>query len=238
MPISICAMRRSSSSRALSFSGAATRASTATTAPTISRSAGTKSRTSPTILRPTKSARMASNLTFDGNVFHDIGRTDGQTLNHFDHGIYTHASNVTIINNIFYNMNKGFCIQLADGANSMLIANNTFALSNVVTGESGQVMFWGSNSNITLRNNIFYKPTGSAITRFAATISGSAFDHNLVNGVSTIISDVTGFTIGINQIGANPLFVNVSTAPYDFHAQLGGAGIDAGVNLSAVLSDF
>jgi hypothetical protein len=120
----------------------------------------------------------------------------------------------------------------------MLIANNTFALSNVVTGESGQVMFWGSNSNITLRNNIFYKPTGSAVTRFAATISGSAFDHNLVNGVSTIISDVTGFTIGINQIGANPLFINASTAPYDFHAQLGGAGIDAGVNLSAVLSDF
>jgi hypothetical protein len=49
---------------------------------------------------------------------------------------------------------------------------------------------------------------------------------------------VTGFTIGINQIAANPLLVNASTAPYDFHAQSGGAGIDAGVNLSAVLSDF
>jgi hypothetical protein len=178
------------------------------------------------------------NFTFDGNVFHDIGRTDGQTLNHFDHGIYTHASNVTVMNNIFYNMNKGFCIQLADGANSMLIANNTFALSNVVTGESGQIMFWGNNSNITVRNNIFYNPNGSAITRYAATISGSAFDHNLIYGVTTVISDVTGFTIGANQIGPNPLFVNASTAPYDFHLQSGSPGINAGVYISTVLTDF
>src|SRR6267378_1273547 len=124
------------------------------------------------------------NFIFDGNLFHDIGRTDGQTLLHFDHGIYSHAQNMTIINNIFYN------------------------------------------------------PNSSAITRYAATISGSAFDHNLVYGVSTVILDVTGFTIGLNQIAANPLLVNASTAPYDFHAQSGGAGIDAGVNLSAVLSDF
>ena len=177
------------------------------------------------------------NFIFDGNLFHDIGRTDGQTLLHFDHGIYSHAQNMTIINNIFYNMNRGFSIQIADGASNWLVANNTFAFGNA-NGEAGQIMFWNTNSNITVRNNIFYNPNSSAMTRYAATISGSAFDHNLVYGVSTVISDVTGFTIGINQIGANPLFVNASTAPYDFHAQLGGAGIDAGVNLSAVLSDF
>jgi len=177
------------------------------------------------------------NFIFDGNLFHDIGRTDGQTLLHFDHGIYSHAQNVTIINNIFYNMNRGFSIQIADGASNWLVANNTFAFGNA-NGEAGQIMFWNTNSNITVRNNIFYNPNVSAITRYSATISGSPFDHNLVYGVNTIISDVTGFTIGINQIGANPLFVNASTAPYDFHAQTGGAGIDAGVNLSAVLSDF
>ena len=177
------------------------------------------------------------NFILDGNLFHDIGRTDGQTLLHFDHGIYSHAQNMTIINNIFYNMNRGFSIQIADGASNWLVANNTFAFGNA-NGEAGDIMFWNTNSNITVRNNIFYNPNVSAITRFSATISGSAFDHNLVYGVSTIISDVTGFTIGINQIGANPLFVNASTAPYDFHAQAGGAGIDAGVNLSTVLSDF
>jgi Protein of unknown function (DUF1565) len=168
------------------------------------------------------------NFIFDGNFFHDIGRTDGQTLLHFDHGIYSQGQNMTIINNIFYNMNRGFSIQTADGASNWLVANNTFAFGNA-NGEAGQIMFWNNNSNITVRNNIFYNPNSSAITRYAATISGCRFDHNLVFGVSTVISDVTGFTIGTNQIGANPLFVNASTAPYDFHLQPGSPGIDAGV---------
>ena len=168
------------------------------------------------------------NFIFDGNSFHDIGRTDGQTLLHFDHGIYSQGQNMTIINNIFYNMNRGFSIQTADGASNWLVANNTFAFGNA-NGEAGQIMFWNTNSNITVRNNIFYNPNSSAITRYAATISGSAFDHNLIYGVSTVVSDVTGFTIGTNQIGANPLFVNASTAPYDFHLQPGSPGIGAGV---------
>jgi len=168
------------------------------------------------------------NFIFDGNSFHDIGRTDGQTLLHFDHGIYAQGQNMTIINNIFYNMNRGFSIQTADGASNWLVANNTFAFGNA-NGEAGQIMFWNTNSNITVRNNIFYNPNSSAITRYAATISGCRFDHNLVYGVSTVISDVTGFTIATNQIGANPLFVNASTAPYDFQLQPGSPGIDAGV---------
>jgi len=168
------------------------------------------------------------NFIFDGNSFHDIGRTDGQTLLHFDHGIYSQGQNMTIINNIFYNMNRGFSIQTADGASNWLVANNTFAFGNA-NGEAGQIMFWNNNSNITVRNNIFYNPNSSAIARYSATISGCRFDHNLVYGVSTVISDVTGFTIGISQIGANPLFVNASTAPYDFHLQPGSPGIDAGV---------
>jgi hypothetical protein len=168
------------------------------------------------------------NFIFDGNSFHDIGRTDGQTLLHFDHGIYSQGQNMTIINNIFYNMNRGFSIQIADGASNWLVANNTFAFGNA-NGETGQIMFWGTNSNIAVRNNIFYNPNSAAITRYSATISGCRFDHNLVYGVSTVISDVTGFTMGTNQIGVDPLFVNASTAPYDFHLQPGSPGIDAGV---------
>jgi hypothetical protein len=177
------------------------------------------------------------NFTFDGNSWHDIGRTDGQTLLHFDHGIYAHARNVTIINNLFYNNNRGYHIQLADQASNWLVANNTFAFG-TGNGEAGQIMFWGNNSGITLRNNIFYNPNVSALTRYQATITNSPFDHNIIYGVSSIISDSTGLTIGTNQIGANPLFVNASTPPYDFHEQSGGAGIDAGMNLAAVPVDF
>ena len=179
------------------------------------------------------------NFTFDGNSWHDIGRTDGQTLLHFDHGIYAHAQNVTIINNLFYNNNRGYHIQLADGASNWLVANNTFAFG-TGNGEAGQIMFWGNNSGITLRNNIFYNPNISALTRYQATITNSPFDHNLIYGVSSIISDSTGLTIGVNQIGTNPMFVNgnQTAPPYDFHEKSGGAGIDAGMNLAPVPIDF
>jgi hypothetical protein len=175
------------------------------------------------------------NFTFDGNIFHDIGRTGGQTLNHFDHGIYSHAQNVTIMNNLFYNMTKGFCIQNADGANNVLVANNTFALSNLVTGEPGQIIFWGNNTNMTLRNNIFDHPTSSALNRFQATVSGS-IDHNLVNGATSMIADPTGFTVGTNQLGVDPLFVNA--AALNFHLQSNSPAIDTGVTVPQVTTDF
>jgi len=176
------------------------------------------------------------NFTFDGNSWHDIGRTDGTTLLHFDHGIYAHAQNVTIINNLFYNNNRGYHIQLADGASNWLVANNTFAFG-TGNGDPGHIMFWGNNSGITIRNNIFYNPNSSALVRWSATITNSPFDHNLIYGVTSIISDPTGLTIGTNQIGPNPSFVNASAAPYDFHAQAGGPGIDAGMNIAAVPAD-
>lgn len=67
------------------------------------------------------------NFTFDGNIFHDIGRTSGVSLMQFDHGIYSHAQGMTIVNNVFYNMDRGFAIQIADGAANWVIANNTFS---------------------------------------------------------------------------------------------------------------
>jgi len=144
---------------------------------------------------------------------------------------------VTIINNLFYNNNRGYHIQLADGASNWLVANNTFAFG-TGNGEAGQIMFWGNNSGITLRNNIFYNPNVSALTRWSATVTNSPFDHNLIYGVSTIISDSTGFTIGTNQIGPNPSFVNASKAPYDFHTNSGAPGIDAGMNFAQVPIDI
>jgi len=174
------------------------------------------------------------NFTFDGNVFHDIGRTSGTSQLHFDHGIYAHADNVTIINNIFYNMNRGWSIQLADGASNWLIANNTFSSGNA-NGEAGQIMFWGSNTSINVRNNIFYRPNSYAMTRYAATVS-CTFDHNMIYGVTGVMSDSTGCSVGANQIGADPKFVNASS--YDFHLQSGSPAIDSGTTLAAVTNDI
>jgi hypothetical protein len=177
------------------------------------------------------------NFTFDGNMFHDIGRTDGQALLHFDHAIYSHAYNVTITNNIFYNIDRGWSVQLADGASTYLIANNTFAFPNTGTGEDGQIMFWGSNTNISIIDNIFYEPNNNAMTRYAATISGCTFDHNLTFPTSSVMADTTGCTM-TSTINGNPMFVNSSSPPYNFDPQPGGAAIGSGVSLSAVTVDF
>ena len=52
----------------------------------------------------------ATNWWIEGNVFHDIGRTGGLSYDNHDHGIYAKGVNITVINNIFYNMSKGWSI--------------------------------------------------------------------------------------------------------------------------------
>jgi len=86
----------------------------------------------------------------DGNVFHDIGRTNASQL---DHGLYLHGSNFTVTNNLFYNIGRGWAIQMADGLSNVLIANNTFAFAN---GSRGQIMMWETQSNVAIQNNIFF----------------------------------------------------------------------------------
>ena len=171
----------------------------------------------------------------DGNVFHDIGRIGGLPYLNHDHGLYMEAANVTIINNIFYNLNKGWSIQIANGAVNWLIANNTFAFP---SAGDGSIMLWNTISNLTIRNNIFYNQSGYAMTRYTANLSGCTIDHNLVYGSSGVLADTSGCSASVNQVGLNPMLVNTSTAPYDFHAKPGGAGIDAGMNLAAVPVDF
>lgn len=176
-----------------------------------------------------------SNFTFDGNSFHNIGRTGGVSQNHFDHGIYSCAKNLTIINNVFYNMTSGWAIQMCQGASNYLIANNTFSGPCTGDGESGQIMWWGANTGITVRNNIFNMPNGAAMASYQASASG-VFDHNLVYSVSSV-GNPSGVSVGTgNLLGVNPQFNN--PASYDFTLKSGSAAIGAGVTISSVVSDF
>ena len=178
------------------------------------------------------------NFTLDGNSFHDIGRTGGVALLHFDHAIYSHARNVMVVNNLFYNMNRGWSVQLADGASNWLIANNTFAFPNA-NGEPGQIMFWGNNSNITIQNNVFYQPARFALNQYAAAISSSFFDHNLVYGPDLLMApSILGIAIGTNQTGADPMFVNAATPPYDFHPQWNSPAAGSGVTIFSPSADL
>jgi len=170
----------------------------------------------------------------DGNVFHDIGRTN---VNWLDHGLYLHGSNYTITNNIFYNIPHGWSIQAADGLSNVLIANNTFAFPNG-GGQDGQIMLWNTQSNVSIRDNIFYGPQNYAITRYTSSVASCSIDHNIVYGASGMMADASGCALGTNQIGVNPKFANASSAPFDFHVQAGGPGIDTGMNMATVSTDF
>src|SRR5579863_56245 len=135
----------------------------------------------------------------EGNVFHDIGRTNSSRL---DHGLYLRGSNFNVTNNIFYNLASGWSIQMAEGLTNVLIANNTFRLPN--GGDAGQIMMWNTQSNIVIRNNTFYKPAGYVIARFRSSVNKCVIDHNVIVGAAAIMADSRGCTLDTNQIGAEP----------------------------------
>lgn len=177
------------------------------------------------------------NFTFDGNIFHDIG--GGTPFQ--EHAIYTSASNVTIVNNVFYNNIHGWGIQTSGGVN-VLIANNTFAFPNPNT--KGQLMLWdgrktGSLSNVTVRNNIFLSPNRVAIvTNLVSPITGScSIDHNITNAAN-IFDGGSLCNLSNNSVFTDPKLVNASNPPYDFHVQPDSPAIGTGVRVLDLDDDF
>jgi hypothetical protein len=168
-------------------------------------------------------------FTIEGNVFHDIGRTNASQL---DHGLYLRGSNFTITNNIFYNIAHGWSIQAADGLSNILIANNTFAFPNE-TRQGGHILLWNTQINVVIQNNIFYKTVNYAIARFRSTLLGCAIDNNVVFGALGMMADPTGCGLDANQIGVDPLFVNPTAAPYNFCLQPGSPAVGAGPRWSS-----
>jgi hypothetical protein len=171
-------------------------------------------------------------FVINGNIFHDIGRTNSNQL---DHGLYLHGTNFTVTNNVFYNIPHGWAIQAADGLSNVLIANNTFAFPEG-GGQTGQIMLWNTQSNLTIENNIFYGPQNYAINRFYSTVNGCSINHNLVYGASDVMADASGCTVAGTQ-NADPHFVNAASAPLDFHLLADSPAIAYGISLAAVPAD-
>jgi hypothetical protein len=171
----------------------------------------------------------------DGNVFHDIGRSNPSQL---DHGLYLHGTNMSVTNNVFYNMRRGWSIQTAEGLEGALIANNVFAFENA-PGKTGQIMLWGRLVNVNIRNNIFYGAERFAITRYEASINSCSIDHNMIYGSSAlqVIMDASGCSVHDNRTGLDPMFVDTTREPYDFHLRAGSPAIGAGAPVT-VSTDF
>lgn len=164
------------------------------------------------------------NITFDGNVFHDIG---GSTANQ-EHAIYSYSSNLIVINNIFFNQVHGWDIQIAGGSN-IFIGNNTFAYSN--PNRDGQIILWESAplSNVVIENNIFYQPPSTAVVSWqAGSINGCTIENNLTTSGS-IWDNGSNCAVANNLAGVDPNFVNGLSGPLDFHLQPGSPAIGAGI---------
>src|SRR5579862_6564320 len=171
----------------------------------------------------------------DGNVFHDIGRSNPSQL---DHALYLHGTNMSVTNNVFYSMRRGWSIQTAEGVDGLLIANNVFAFENA-PGKTGQIMLWGRLVNVNIRNNIFYDAERFAITRYEASISSCSIDHNMIYGSSALqlIMDASGCSVHDNRSGVDPMFVEATKEPYDFHLRAGSPAIGTGAP-ATVPTDF
>jgi parallel beta helix pectate lyase-like protein/uncharacterized protein DUF1565 len=189
-----------------------------------------------------------NNILIERNLIHDIGRyspgengcspTTKNWQNH-DHGVYAASgSNITIRNNVFYNILHGWAVQRYSGAgvrvDSLFILNNTFAFPN--PNKDGQIIISSPTANSLIANNIFYEPLTAGIVFEGASASGVTVANNLASTEPVATGDLTGVTSTNNLDRVDPLLVN--PAGFDFHLKAGSPAIGAGLSLPNVPNDF
>jgi Chitobiase/beta-hexosaminidase C-terminal domain/Bacterial Ig domain/Right handed beta helix region len=192
-------------------------------------------------------------VTITRSVFHDIGRyakgENGCTISASlsqDHGVYVDgeylsssnpgASDTLISNNLFYRMRAGWGVQLYPGKLARIsILNNTFAFAN--PSHAGQIVLGASTSDSRIANNIFYAPRTAAIFYYEGTQTNLQVRNNLVYNAAMMTETPPGTTVASTR-QADPMLLNTTTAPYDFHVMSASSVIGAGLTFSEVPVDF
>ena len=164
-----------------------------------------------------------SNITMDSNVVYNVG--GGADDHSQDHGLdfeYGTLSNITIINNVCYNNDYGWDVQLYSGSvTNLYIIGNTFASTN--PGNTGQIGLYMSMSNALVEDNIFYEPGGGA----ASYPAGKSFTANYnLTTASSMGADASGAG---NILNAYPSLLFANPAAFDFSLQPSSPAIAAGV---------
>ncbi len=174
----------------------------------------------------------ASNIIVDSNVVHDSGGgSDGYSA---DHGIDFEGqagstgafSNLTVINNVTYDNDRGWDIQIYDNSHAnptvtgLYIIGNTFASTN--PNNTGQLGLYMPMTNALVEDNIFYMPGGGA----ASYPSGQSFtaSYNLTTA-STMGADASGTG---NILNASPSSIFADAAALDFYLQSSSPAIGTG----------
>lgn len=195
-----------------------------------------------------------NNTLIDSGLFHDNGRTNstcgGPACPALDNVISAQGTNVSIINNIFYNFINGWPVQLKTDGNA-LVANNTF-YGPAGSSKRGHIVVGdGSGSgyhDFTVRNNISRNPAVSSVVLCNVALAGAnAVDHNnysgagvtgvLETGTNSCPSQSTGLgTITeASEVAGDPLLIG---PPNNFRVKMGSPTIAAGVVISQVTSDY
>jgi hypothetical protein len=195
-----------------------------------------------------------NNVLIEGNTIHDVGRlTPGQNgcspsnnyyQNH-DHGVYHSAGDdITVRNNIIYNVKQGWAIHAYPNARArMNILNNTIAFSSQYSGKLGAIIIYdGDVSDSNISNNIFYQVSTAAIYigGSGTSFSNVRIGNNIVSNGTILYTasgiDISGISgLSTNRTNADPEMVN--PAGFDFHLRGDSLAIDSGVTVP-VPTDF
>lgn len=190
----------------------------------------------------------ARSVLISRNLVHDIGRyapgesgcspTNSNYQNH-DHGIYVaEADDVTISNNVLYNVKRGFMIQRYSSAgyiaNNVWILNNTFAFPNPY--RDAHITVQTGSTNLRVENNIFYDPLRAGVNFASLGFSGLSVRNNLTYSGVIKAGSPSGGTFSGNLDDTDPLITSAS-AP-NFRLQAGSPAVDDGLTLSEVRIDF
>jgi pectate lyase-like protein/parallel beta helix pectate lyase-like protein len=187
----------------------------------------------------------ARRVTFNGNVWHHIGRyAPGEQgcfprteyyKNH-DHGIYVaDADEITIKNNVFYGFGRGWPVHRYSSrdeiARGLTIVNNTFVGQNPY--RPGHIILASPTERLRIENNIFHGPNTAALSFENRRFPGAMVRHNMVHGGDTKVGRPRGVTFSGNRERTDP---KLGEAP-DFRLRYDSPAIDAGLSLADVPED-
>ncbi|MEM7050975.1 MAG: right-handed parallel beta-helix repeat-containing protein [Acidobacteriota bacterium] len=140
----------------------------------------------------------------------------------------------TVINNVLVGNNRAIrygSYQEGGGLVNTLIAHNT---AYGATGGLVEIDLDAGHSNSQIRNNVFVQTAGQAVTWIDQPITGLTFDHNLWFG-GFVLPAVTGPT---DLLTAADFVAPGGTDALAYRLRPGSAGLDAGVGLVAVPTDY